>query len=213
MEARAERNGLVLAADGGDGAGELIVASGDLVLYVILAVDEAVGDLSRWGVELEVVDLTGGGVAAAVDDALLEDMLRDINVDEDVRGDTHLGQRLGLLASAGEAIEDPATLESIGLGEAVANDRDHDVIRDKLASLHDSIALETELGASLNLSAERVTSRDVHVFVLLDELLALGTLPGTRGTSDDNVGGHDSFFSTNSPESLFIHHQTCGRTD
>jgi hypothetical protein len=63
---------------------------------------------------------------------------------------------------AREAVEDVAPTARVVAVEALAHDPAHDLVRHELATVHDLLGLEAELGALLDRGAEHVTGRDVR---------------------------------------------------
>src|SRR6266480_3243995 len=88
---------------------------------------------------------------------------RDLQVDDPIETLAELMhqavERLGLGNRARKAVHDEARA-AVRLAEAVADDADHDLVRDVLPRRQDGLRLSTKLGAGLDLRAEHVTGRD-----------------------------------------------------
>ena len=88
-------------------------------------------------------------------------------------------QRLGLRNRPWEAIHDEAG-RAVRLAEAVADDADHDRVRDVLPRGEDGLGLSSELRAGLDLRPEHIAGRDVGDPEMLAQHVGLRALAAAR---------------------------------
>src|SRR6266576_4710382 len=115
---------------------------------------------------------------------------RDLQVDDPIETLAELMhqavERLGLGNRARKAVHDEARA-AIRLAEAVADDADHDLVRDVLPRRQDGLRLSTKLGAGLDLRAEHVTGRDVRDPKMRAQHVGLRALAGPRRSIQEEV--------------------------
>ena len=203
---RAEaRDRAVLRSVGGAGGGKALIepderlglvvidleALEDDLLAVVVALHEVLarhvilaGDLR--GVVLRVVRAARGGVHAAARHALDDLGVRDADLEDEV--DRHAGgaQGLGLGDRAGEAVEEGA-VRAVGLGEALLDETDDDVVGHELALVHHGLGGEAERRAGLDGGAKHVARRNLRNAELLADELGLRALAGARRSDEDKT--------------------------
>ena len=147
--------------------------------------------------KLDMVRSSGLLVNPSAADALLEDLVGYLQLNDLGNGGTLLGEHLveglGLDEGAGETVEDE-TEAAVGILDAVADDADDDIIGHEAASLHDGGGLETNLGLGGDGGTEHVAGGELGDG---KEILNLGTVSafsGARWTEQDHnvarpVGG------------------------
>ena len=180
---------LVVSLDGLD----IVVVHGDARGHglgsVVAPVHKAsLNLLVLWGrVELEVVDLPSDRVAPAADAPLDQDVIRHVEEHKLVSLDALLGHGLGLHSSAREAIEKPTLFFAVVGAEAIPHDADDDVIGNERSLVHVLLCHLPHVSSLGDLISQGVACGDVHHTKLLDNVLALGALSGSRRPSDDDL--------------------------
>ncbi len=102
----------------------------------------------------------------------------------------HGVERLGLRDRPREPVQQEA-LGGVGLGEPVADDADHDLVRDQGAALHVLLRLEAHRGALGHGRAQHLTGGDVRQREVGHDAFGLGALARTGAAEKDHVAlGH-----------------------
>src|SRR2546426_5726236 len=128
---------------------------------------------------------------------------RDLQVDDPVEALAELVhqvvERLGLGNCSRKAVHDEARA-AVRLAEAVADDADHDLVRDVLPRRQDGLRLPAKLGAGLDLRAEHVTGRDVRDPEMRAQHVGLRPLARAWGAVEEEVHPYLPLTLTVSPE-------------
>ena len=169
-------------------------AIGDGVFVVVGAVvQSAATDVAqavhfRWR-GVGVVHLSAAAAGATPGDAL--DQQVEIHVDEDrgLQGAAQLVEHgvegLGLGDVAWEAVENEA-LFGVGLGHALLDHVEHDLVRNQLAGIHGGLGLQAKGGFRGDGGAQQVTGGYLWYAVVADQFLGLGSLARSwRANQDD----------------------------
>jgi hypothetical protein len=120
-------------------------------------------------------------------------LARDVEVHGQVEtaGLGDVEQRLGLRHRPGEAVEDEAAGAGVVEPEALVDDPHDHVVGQEVPRVHVLLRLPPELRALADRRSEDVTGRDVGHHVVAGEPHALGALPRTLSTEQDQPGAGD----------------------
>src|SRR4051795_3419947 len=113
----------------------------------------------------------------------------------------HRVELLGLGSRSRESVEDEAGLRVV-LAQPVANQADHDFVRDELPGAQERLGPATELRALRDRRAQHVARRDVRDAVLGGDQLSLSALPGPLWAKQKDVQSH--YFRKPSYERIII---------
>ena len=118
---------------------------------------------------------------------------RDVEVDHAVERDAspreERVERFGLGHRAREAVEH-ATCPGVGLGESLADQADHDVVRHETPRVHVALRFEPERGLGRHRLAQHVTRGHVGHAPLAREGLRLGALTRARRAEKEDPEAH-----------------------
>mmetsp|Transcript_1635 Transcript_1635/g.4742 ORF Transcript_1635/g.4742 Transcript_1635/m.4742 type:complete len:277 (+) Transcript_1635:820-1650(+) len=170
------------AVEGCDGIHLRVVhleARQDFLGGVVVTLDDARRHI--WGrrVVRHMVNLAVHGVYPAAGDALHDDIVSDLQMQNNRYLDTSRLQSLGLGPGPREAIQKHTSVRAVSLGQSLLQHRGHQIVRHQPARAHARRNLGQELGAL----PEQVTGRDVHHAVALRQEICLCLLragPTTR---------------------------------
>ena len=109
---------------------------------------------------------------------------RDAEVPPDVV--EHRVERLRLHGRPWKAVEDEARL-GVGLLEPVADQLDHQVVRDQVAAVVNVLHAFAELGPGVHLRAQNLAAGDVRNPVLRGDPLRLRAFAGPLRTEEQNI--------------------------
>jgi hypothetical protein len=87
-------------------------------------------------------------------------------------------ERAGLRDVARIAVEDEP-VGGVGTGEPLADEPEHDFVRDQFASIHRGLGALAEVGAARHGIAQQVAGRHLGNALLVAQALRLGALAGT----------------------------------
>src|SRR5438876_12445822 len=115
---------------------------------------------------------------------------RDLQIDDPIKTLAELVhqavERLGLGNRSRKAGHD-GTRGAVRLAETVADDADHDLVRDVLPRRQDGLRLPAQRGAGLYLRAEHVTGRDVRDAKMRAQHVGLRPFARARGAVEEQV--------------------------
>ena len=158
-----------------------------LLLGVVASLRAPLRDVGRGRVELEVVNLPRLRVHPASDDALDEDVVRDVEEDDGVGDDTLLRDGVRLGRGPRVAVEEPAGGFGLVRVERLDDHPDDHLVGHEIASVHELLGAHAEVGARRDRCAEEIARGDVLQAVLIDDELALGALAGGWGAGDHDL--------------------------
>src|SRR3954451_5957097 len=137
-----------------------------------------------WG-ELLVIDVPALGAGPSPGKAVEQHLIGGLHVnrlvDYLVSHAESLVQSRGLRSCPGEAVEQHTVLY-IGLGDALYDHLDHELIRHQLALDHIFLGDPAELGSPLAVVPQEVAARYMHELQLFVEELGLGAFACARGS-------------------------------
>ena len=135
-----------------------------------------------------MVGAATGGVGAAAAHAFDDGFEGHINFQYVVQFDAGSLHGIGLGNGAGETVEEE-TLGAVGLGNALFDQIDDQLIADQGASLHHGIGLQAQWGTCLDCCAEHIAGRDLRDAVLLADEGGLRALSGARRAQQNQSHG------------------------
>ena len=107
----------------------------------------------------------------------------------------HLLQGLSLWYGTGESVEYHSCMLLAERVVYAGKNINHQLVRDQLTLVDKLLGSLTQFGIVLNLITEHVACGDMSQSVLLDHLVALRTLAGTRSSEYNNVLHYMFIFS------------------
>ena len=99
----------------------------------------------------------------------------------------HLLQGLCLWNRAGEAVEDHTLVLTTETVVNAGQNADHQVVGDQLTVINILLGCLTQFGTLTDLITEHIARRDMVKTILLNQLVALRALTGTRSTENHNI--------------------------
>jgi len=162
------------------------------VFGVVFAVHQASLDVVWRRIELEVVDGSSLGIAAAAHDAVDDEVVWDLEQQHVVELDAVLVQRVfegfGLGNRPREAVQHP-TIECVFHRQALAHHANDDLVGHQVAIVHVLLGFDAHRCAGLDRGPEHVPGRDVGNVVAFDEACGLGAFSGPGGSDEDHAHG------------------------
>ncbi len=136
-----------------------------------------------------VVDLTAAATGGACCDTVHQSFVIHTHFNHGIEGLAlvchQLGQRIGLLKCAGEAVKDKAAL--VVACQLFADQADHDLVGDQFAAGHHIGDAFAHVRATVLGRAQHVTGGKLHHAALFDEETGLRALARAGRSEEDNV--------------------------
>jgi hypothetical protein len=116
----------------------------------------------------------------ALDDLGVVDFEQHHGIERRSDGRQHDRERFGLSQVARKAVQNESVC-GITLGQAFANDSQHDLVGNEVAGVHGGLGAPAVLGPAGQSAAQQIAGGDLGDAIARDETLGLGSFPRTRG--------------------------------